>query len=352
MDFNPDEAIAAGWIRAGSQAARMLERFSRFSLRRADRVIVLDRFMRQRIEAKGIAPDKILVLPLWSQDEHVRFNPAGREQFRQAHGLNGKFVIMYSGNHSPCHPLDTLMAAATRLANQKDICFCFVGGGTEWRRLAQGAGGDVQGAGRDAQGAGRDVQGAGRSAQSAERRAQRAERTAQRAQRLWLPYQPLSDLSSSLSAADLHVVIMGEPFVGLVHPCKIYNLLNIGAPILYIGPAPSHVTEIFDGAQGPERSAQGAERSAGSEYQDTQHARTDRFPSFAAVRHGDVEQVVSIILTERARFHQGNRGALPTNVSAFAREKILPQLVAAMETSDQPRAPRATRPAPRPAFRP
>src|SRR5205807_812373 len=60
-----------------------------------------------------------------------------------------------------------------------------------------------------------------------------------------LPYQPLSELAASLSAADLHVVVMGEPFVGIVHPCKIYNILNVGAPVLYIGPSPSHITEMM-----------------------------------------------------------------------------------------------------------
>ena len=59
-----------------------------------------------------------------------------------------------------------------------------------------------------------------------------------------LPYQPLSDLLKSLSAADLHVVVMGDPFVGIVHPCKVYNIMSIGAPTLYIGPTPSHVTDI------------------------------------------------------------------------------------------------------------
>ncbi len=59
-----------------------------------------------------------------------------------------------------------------------------------------------------------------------------------------LPYQPLNELSGSLSAADLHVVVMGEEFVGIVHPCKVYNIMLVGAPALYIGPEPSHVTDI------------------------------------------------------------------------------------------------------------
>ena len=40
---------------------------------------------------------------------------------------------------------------------------------------------------------------------------------------LRLPYQPLQKLSASLSAADLQVAVMGEKFVGIVHPCKIYK---------------------------------------------------------------------------------------------------------------------------------
>ena len=53
MDLNPDEAIAAGWLRPNSWSARVLEGMSRFSLRQADKVIALDRFMKQKIEEKG-----------------------------------------------------------------------------------------------------------------------------------------------------------------------------------------------------------------------------------------------------------------------------------------------------------
>jgi hypothetical protein len=45
---------------------------------------------------------------------------------------------------------------------------------------------------------------------------------------------------------------MGESMVGLVHPCKIYNILLVGTPVLYIGPTPSHVTEILDQAENRE----------------------------------------------------------------------------------------------------
>ena len=205
MDLNPDEAVAAGWLRADSFVGRRLERMSRFSFRRADRIIALDRFMRDRIAAKQIAAEKIVVIPPWSQDSDVRFDAVGREQFRQAHGLQHKFAVMYSGNHSPVHPLDTLMKAAERLKDDPSVVFCFVGGGSEFKRVQHWA------------------------------------EAGKHTNVLCLPYQPLSQLSASLSAADAHVVAMGDAMLGLVHPCKIYNILSIAAPVIYIGPAqPRH----------------------------------------------------------------------------------------------------------------
>jgi glycosyltransferase involved in cell wall biosynthesis len=294
MDLNPDEAIAAGWLRADSFAAKMLDKISRYSLRNSEKVIVLDRFMRERIEAKGIPSEKIATIPPWSHDDEVQFDSAGRDAFRERHGLTGKFVVMYSGNHSPCHPLDTLLGAAKILGSTGgspvpfgappkapaldprpstlDIVFCFVGGGSEWRKIHDAL------------------------------RTSHFER--QTSNILCLPYQPLNELSGSLSAADLHVVVMGEPFVGTIHPCKIYNILNIGAPVLYIGPRAAHVPEIFE-------------------------AEPDEH--FYSAQHGDAEAVA-----EQIRCAQKQQAKLPVRElqeigRAFSKSKWLPQLVRLLE---------------------
>ena len=267
MDMNPDEAIAAGWLRADSFVTKMLERMSRFSFRQAGRIIALDRFMRDRIVAKGIAPEKIAVLPPWSQDQDVRFDVAGREQFRRQHGLAGKYVVMYSGNHSPVHPLDTLMQAAERLEDDLVIKFCFVGGGSEFKRVQHWA------------------------------------KAGKRTNVLCLPYQPLAQLSASLSAADAHVVVMGEAMLGIVHPCKIYNMLAVGAPVVYVGPQPSHITEILD--------------------------RLDMNYSLVSVRHGEGE-----ILAERLRQmrQQSVKQRCRAEVTTmFAKDVLLPRMIAGLE---------------------
>jgi len=208
MDLNPDEAIAAGALRWNSPVARSLKRLLKFSLSVSSAVVVLDQFMRNRVVSKGVPPARVAVLPPWSHSALVHYDSAGRDRFQNLHRLNGKFVVMYSGNHSPCHPLDTVLDAASAMRTETDVAFVFIGGGSEFRKVVEFA--------------------AGRRLRNI----------------LCLPYQPLEALSESLSAADLHLVVMGDPFVGIIHPCKIYNILEVGSPCVYVGPQPSHITDL------------------------------------------------------------------------------------------------------------
>ena len=208
MDLNPDEALAAGWLREGTFVTRALEWLLKDSLHHSALIVALDDFMAKRIQAKGVDPARIQVLPPWSLDESLRYDELGRNSFRSKHGLDGKFVVMYSGNHSPCHPLTTLLDAAAALRDREDIAFAFIGGGSEQATVKRVA----------------------------------AEQ--QLSNVLVLPYQPLANLAGSLSSADLHVVVMGDPFVGIVHPSKVYNIRALGIPYLYIGPTESHVTAL------------------------------------------------------------------------------------------------------------
>ncbi|HEX6648708.1 MAG TPA: glycosyltransferase family 4 protein [Pyrinomonadaceae bacterium] len=261
MDLNPDEAIAAGWLASNSPTTRLLERWLRYSFRNAARTIVLDRFMKERVNAKGVDPTRITIVAPWSHD--VAYSEVGRELFREQHGLSDKFVVMYSGNHSPCHPLDTLLDAALGLREHSEIVFCFVGGGSEQIKVREFA-------------------------------SQRGLTNVK-----CLPYQPLRELSSSLSAADLHVVVMGKEFVGIVHPCKVYNIMSVGAPVLYIGPQPSHVTDIA-----------------------SQHGR------FFLTNHGDVEGVTTAII-------EAQRTRDRCVSTPFPKQTLLPQFISLIEQQVQ-----------------
>ena len=271
MDLNPDEALAAGWLTPDSFAATWLERCSRFSLNRARKIVVLDRFMQKRILDKGIDERKIVVIPPWSHDSEVCFTAEGRNHFRKAQGLEDKFVVMYSGNHSPCHPLETVLNAARQLTGDQEVTFLFVGGGSQFTKVKQFA---------------RDY-----SLRNI----------------VCLPYQPMDQLAGALSAADLHLTVMGNPFVGLVHPCKVYNILRVGSPLLYIGPEPSHVSEIL-------------------------HELGGSFHGGWA-RHGEVDRVIQVILELKRTVIGINRELHPKLTNRFSKETLLPQLITTLEST-------------------
>ena len=237
MDLNPDEAVAAGWLRAGSPTERFLRWQLEKSLKQSAGIIALDRFMSDRIAAKGISKEKIHLIAPWAHEGQVRLDAEGSKAFRQRQGLDGKFVVMYSGNHSPCHPLDTVVGAARSLKNEDGIRFVFVGGGTGWKKIRQ------------------------------------TQARENLANILCLPYVPLEQVGSSLGAADLNVVAMGDPFVGLVHPCKVYNLLTLGLPWVGIGPQKSHLQDLL--------------RELGAE------------SGCVGLRHGDVAGLVGLIVERR-----------------------------------------------------
>jgi len=268
MDLNPDEGIELGWVRENSFVAQILQALLKYSLRHSDQIVALDRFMRERIVAKGIPTDRITILPPWAHDEDIRYDEAGRSAFRNAHGLSDKFVVMYSGNHSACHPLDTLLTAALKLRQQQRIIFCFVGGGSEFPKIKDFA------------------------------------RRHSLSNILSLPYQPREQLSGSLSAADLHVVVMGERFKGLVHPCKVYNIVAIGAPFLYIGPDESHVSDLVQ------------------EFGDQLDGRM--------VRHEAVEEAVKQIQAAAAAGLR--RITIPDELaSSFSSRRLLPRMISTLE---------------------
>jgi colanic acid biosynthesis glycosyl transferase WcaI len=271
MDLNPDEAIAAGWLKENSIAGRILKSFLRYSLQHASRIVVLDRFMKERILKHGISNKQITVLPPWTHGDAVRFDEAGRRAFRKRHNLSQSFVVMYSGNHSPCHPLNTLLEAALQLESRSEIAFCFVGGGTEQAKVKIFA---------------------------AQHKLSRVSS---------LPYQPLEELSGSLSAADLHTVVMGDGFSGIVHPCKVYNILSVGVPFLYIGPPESHVTDIAAQA-------------------------TNGFAMYSA-RHGEVDRVVSHILKAAEQKESLKKGTYSELASRFAKDTLLPRMIHLLESS-------------------
>jgi len=210
MDVNPDAAIAVGYLKENGPVATVLNRIFEFTLKRSGKIVVLDRWMRRRIVAHGAADSQMVVIPPWPVQAFSEENSANGDSFRAEHGLTGKFVVMYSGNHSIVHPLDTLLEAAVRLKDRDDVVFLFIGAGLRVH--------DVE-----------------------EARAKHGLKNV-----MHLPSQPRERLHESLAAANLHVVVMGNQMSGLVHVSKIYGALASGQPYVFVGPRQSHVIDLIE----------------------------------------------------------------------------------------------------------
>ena len=234
MDLNPDQVIASGHMKESSLVVRAMDWLNRRILNTASQIVPLDPFMADRLRAKlkgrpkqlQALERKIATMPPWPMLTVQEDVPRATNPFREKHGFGDKRVIMYSGNHGLTTPVDTLVEAALKLQDDDRLMFVFVGGGP-----------------------GKEV----------------VDRTvAEKAppNLLSLPYQPLSEIKYSLSAADVHVVLMNESLVGIVHPCKVYGAMSVSRPLLYFGPRPSHITELLDagdiGWQGEQGDVDGA----------------------------------------------------------------------------------------------
>src|SRR5262249_28137863 len=152
-----------------SAFTRLLRHWLFSIYRRAARVVVLGEDMRDLLTRSGIPVDRISVLPNWADTTRV-YPVRQNNPFREREFLDGKFVVMYSGNMGLCQSLDDVLDAAARLRGRTEILFLMVGDGASRPRL--------------------------------EEFVRRRELTNVR----FLPYQPQAELAQSLSAADLHLV--------------------------------------------------------------------------------------------------------------------------------------------------
>ncbi len=210
LDLNPDQAVEMGMFQPDSLPVKLFDWLNRRILSNADDVIALDRFMKERLTRKIRPKGRLSIIPTWPLNEHLKAIAHSENPFRQKYGLEEKFVVMYSGNHSPCHPLTTVLEATRQLLDNPKVVFFFIGGGKGKKEI-------------DA---------------FIERH--------EPSNIVSLPYQPLDRIKYSLSAADLHLVALGDSMIGCNHPCKFYGAMALGKPILYLGPQPSHIDDILE----------------------------------------------------------------------------------------------------------
>lgn len=207
-DIYPDIAAAFGVMSGDGPSFRLFTLLARATHSRTQRIVTLSDDMAQRLYIQGAPRDRVRVIPNWSDGRFVYPRPHEGNPFRAEHGLQDRFVVMYSGNLGEGHDMATFMAAARALESEAPhVLFLFVGSGSrehEARELARGL-----------------------------------------ANVRFLPYQPRARLGESLPSADVHLISLQPRATGLLVPSKLYGALASGRPVLYVGPAGSEVARVI-----------------------------------------------------------------------------------------------------------
>lgn len=198
-------------VRLPAPLFAMLERSMTAALRRHDAVIAIGRCMAGRLARAGVPEERLTVLPNWP-DPRVRPVPRETNGFRSGLGLDGRFVVAYSGNLGLAHPMDGILEAAAALREGNPaVRFLMIGSGRGHAALADSA----RRLGLD--------------------------------NMLFQPWQPADRLAESLSAADLHLAVMAGAAEGLMVPSKLAGALAAGRPCLFLGPSGSEAAQRLSG---------------------------------------------------------------------------------------------------------
>jgi glycosyltransferase involved in cell wall biosynthesis len=200
QDIFPETAVELGVPFMRGPVAASLAMLRNWSLRNAEATAVIGDLMARKVEALGTPPERIHVIPNWSNDKDIQPIPLIDNPLRQAWGLKGKFVLGYSGNLGRAHEFDTVLAAAERLRGNTRFVFLMIGGGKRFDELAR----IVKQRGLD----------------SSFR---------------FIPYQERKMLAYSLGVPDAHWLSLNPKLEGLIVPSKFYGIASAGKPVIVIG---------------------------------------------------------------------------------------------------------------------
>ncbi len=165
-----------------------------WSVRRAAVNVVLGE--RTAAEVARLVPGaRLRVVPNWADGKEVRPLAPEANLLRGEWGLEGKFVVGYSGNLGRVHDCDTLLAAARLLAEEHDVVFSFVGGGFRFPRVRAAGLPNVR------------VRG----------------------------YVLEERLGEGLAVPDVHLVTLLPAFEGLIVPSKFYGAAAAGRAVIFVG---------------------------------------------------------------------------------------------------------------------
>ncbi|MBX9255353.1 glycosyltransferase family 4 protein [Desmonostoc muscorum CCALA 125] len=200
QDILPEAAVRIGLLK-NKWMIRILAALEKFAYRTAHTISVIADGFTENLVNKGVPVNKIVCIPNWVNINFIRPLPKKNNSWISRHQLDGKFVVLYSGNIALTQGLETVIQGAACLRQIKDIVFVIVGESRALQRLQEYC----------------LLNGADNV--------------------LLLPLQPREELPEMLAASDVGLIVQKHNVISFNMPSKIPLLLASGRPIVGSVPA-------------------------------------------------------------------------------------------------------------------
>ena len=211
QDYEVDAMLGLGMAGKGKtgKVAKLASAFERSGLHNVDNVSTISRSMMNKAREKGVAADKVIFFPNWSEVSRFRDVPPARVMALREHlGLpDDRKLILSSGNIGEKQGLENVIAAAEQLRDRPWL-FVIVGQGGGKARLEKLA----------------------------------AERGLNNVK--FLPLQSYEDLPALLALGDCHLVIQKRGAADAVLPSKLTNILAVGGNAVITAEADTELGQL------------------------------------------------------------------------------------------------------------
>ena len=207
-DLYPDVMINMGQLKHNSLLALLWKKINQMIYKAASFIVVLGRDVQRRIrdQLPFEKQNKIIFIPNWADPELIYPVDQSRNPFIKEHGLEGKYLVQYSGNMGLTHDMETIIEAARMMHNNETIHFILIGGGGKLSKIKKTA--EDYGI--------KNI--------------------------TLLEYQPRESLKYSLCASHVSLISLERGAKGLSVPSKLYGIMASGRPTIAIMPENTEVS--------------------------------------------------------------------------------------------------------------
>ncbi|MEA5467582.1 glycosyltransferase family 4 protein [Spirulina sp. 06S082] len=195
QDILPDAAVHVGLL-TSKTAIKVFTQLEKYNYRTATNISVISQGFTDNLLGKGVSEEKITLIPNWVDVDFIK--PLSKEDnyFRRENELEGKFIVLYSGNIALTQGLETVIDAAEYLQDIANIAVVIVGEERALEKLQE---------------------------YCLEKQVSNV---------TLRPFQPRERLPEMLSSADVGLVIQKKNVISFNMPSKIQVLLASGRAII------------------------------------------------------------------------------------------------------------------------